>query len=162
MVNYIDHFINDEDLRFPVSNFFVLVSRFEFALKCVQHSENKTYWRINRNGICTPQWGSFSSNVNSNLEEIDNEELQEARAYYHENPPKMETASQVFSDDAPDMSSIMQVYRVRCNLFHGGKYVLPEHDHDLNRYRLLIKYGTIILEEAIAVDEDVNSYFWKK
>lgn len=159
MHDYINRFINDESLQVPVFNFFVLVSRFEFALKKVEG-----YSGNNRMGIYSPHWRKFKDENESKIIQLKetNQILADALNYYEEKPPEKQIGPQEFQAEDED-SVLMQVYRVRCNLFHGGKYILPEEgveEHFISRYKSLVENGIIILEEAIKVDEEVGFYFW--
>lgn len=169
--NYLLNRLNEKDLVFE---FFVVFSRFEYALKhsgFVLGSEKNIF----------ANWDRFAASERDNFNYQDNEQLKQAAEYILGNPPR----KQVFIDenpqwmdmlreDEPDLLRLTNFIRtIRNNLFHGEKLsnlldkFSPRNKHLLQN-AILVLYALVNLnmtvkqaflgELAWEMDDGVNVY----
>jgi len=148
------HGVNSE----MVFDFFVVFSRFEYALKRAGFLKNGTR--------ADPDWTAFADKVAKKFEKLSNSDLIQAKAYLINNPPKKQIREgKRFDWIAPQRGTtpearwlLVLVKIVRNNLFHGGKY--PRNiQSDPARDSQLIESCLIILCECIHLDEEVERFF---
>ena len=146
----------DNDGRILISKFFIVFSRFEYALKSANH----------RNGA-NPNWDSFASSINGNFDKERSEELKEAVEYIVNNPPKVQGEfdgkliwkDREFHDNTPlTLRLSLSIRDIRNNLFHGGKFQGTFQPEISRNYRLLEK-SIIILNEWLGMDRQVREKF---
>ncbi len=143
-----------------VLEFFLMISRFEFALKITKYAKGD-------NNRAEPDWAKYAKDICEQFNKNKTKELLNACEFYLQNPPK----KQVLVNGALDWSKtlpnnntkepeilISLVRRVRNNLFHGGKYNAQLHD-ETARNEELLKAGIIILQECLNVSPDVKQAF---
>jgi hypothetical protein len=152
----IDEFIPNE-IQQLVFRFFVIFSRFEYALK--------------RSGFVTqdadPAWDAFAKAHRDHFTSEETPELRTACDYFETHPPRR----QIFDGGAlswsppvsrthePQLTWLLcMIRRVRNNLFHGGKYPIA-HDPDPSRDPTLLNHALVILYASLALDESVSSHF---
>lgn len=146
--------------KYPeITEFFVIFSRMEYALKAEGFLINK------RNAEA--DWPSFAENIKDQINKKTGENgFKKAIDYILTNSPKAQInengiikweirpASQ--GNDIKDLFTYIK--RIRNNLFHGGKFsngVLEDFDRDLN----LVRSALIILKESINYNSKVHDAF---
>lgn len=134
----------DNDGRILISKFFIIFSRFEYALKSANYIK----------GI-NPNWDSFASSINGNFDKERSEELKEAVEYIVNNPPKIQDITEgkliwkdrVFPKNAPlTLRLSLSIRDIRNNLFHGGKFQ-GTFQPEISRNYILLEKSIIILNE---------------
>jgi len=145
---------NDAALIF---DFFIVFSRFEFALKRVG------YFTGDETRI-KPNWDEFCKNIKDRFDKARTPELQKAYEYYLTYPPKKQIAKNnkvvwkknVQGENETEFEWIIRSIRiVRNNLFHGGKF-----PYDQIRDNTLLFHGLVILHECLNFDENLMSIFY--
>lgn len=144
---------DDADLIFK---FFIVFSRFEYALK-------KSGYVRYRTNYLKPDWEKFSRSTQSKVNQFSSHILQEAFQYYLTRPPKIQAIeNQTFvwkenkkMKDETDYHWIIRSVRiVRNNLFHGGKF-----PWEAIRDKKLLSHGLTILYYCLELNEDVSTAF---
>ena len=153
-----------------VTDFFIVFSRFEYALKKTK------YIKADRSGNAEPNWNSFIKDNKAHFESIEkSEELQRAIDYLKKYPPKKqvykkisdgdETQKFFLADITPEKQEMKYLFTiikvVRNNLFHGGKYPFsslkePARNTDLLRNSL------IVLEVWLKLNKEVKILFFNR
>jgi hypothetical protein len=141
-----------------VFRFFILFSRFEYALK--------------RAGFVTanaePAWDDFAKKHRKDFEPDKTAALKSACAFFETHPPRKQTcvggslswSRQLKRANEPQLVWLLcMVRRVRNNLFHGGKYPVP-HDTEPSRDMGLLKHAITVLDACLVLDDTVESHFW--
>lgn len=120
-----------------VTNFFMVFSRFDFALK------RGGFVLGNVGGRAEANWDVFANALG--IEFFNTVRLVPEVGIFFNNPPKklmvMEDGSADFADAEPPTSSaelFVTVRRVRNNLFHGEKFWVGERDENLMNAALLV------------------------
>jgi hypothetical protein len=144
----------DRDLVFE---FFLLFSRFEYALKragFVKGDDSKAQ----------AHWPRFARSIDSKLTSATEQEFLEAVLILNLEPPKKQVmkcgqlgwAENVKESHETDAEWILRLVRtVRNNLFHGGKY--PELVvEDYERNRNLLKACLVILKSTARMNPSVH------
>lgn len=149
------HQINPEDAE-VIFDFFVVFSRFEFALK------HAGYLKGNRDKA-EPDWDKYCTSVQDKFDKTSPLEFQEACGYYTSYPPKKQVVidgqvewkeNQQGSTESEFRWIIRSVKTVRNNLFHGGKFpYMPLRD------TRLLSYALVILHECMKYDRKVEREF---
>lgn len=148
--------------RESVFEFFVVFSRFEYALK------RSRFARGDATQI-DPGWDQFANAINTSLLQNPLPQLAEAIDYLINEPPR----KQVYAPDLPDWAaacngtnSTVNAQRLLCltravrnNLFHGGKYPTGPV-YDTARDEQLLRHCLVLLNECLKLDQEVNDYFW--
>jgi len=125
--------------------FFVVFSRFEYALK------KTNYWLFP--GKVQPDWDRFGREFSFPVELADNSVLK-AIEYFKEQPPKKQVYRNngldfddiVFSAKDTDKEKLVKyVKTVRNNLFHGGKYPLIYQEDPSRNPKLIEACVTLLL-----------------
>ena len=140
-----------------IFEFFMVYSRFEFALK------QTGYRRIAKDEHVEPNWYEFSSKFQEKFNPDKSPELHQAFDYYLSNPPKIQVVENdklswkknyKRENDTDFTWIIRSIGIVRNNLFHGGKF-----PWDQVRDIALLSNGLIILYECLDLDETLFSIF---
>ena len=157
-----------------VFRFFGMFSRFECALKHCRRFVRQggklvaePDWRV-----ANPDWLEFAKLIRGEFADCRATEFVAARAYLLRHPPK----TQVLSADKtlgweethrePDEweeGYVLRLVRtIRNNLFHGGKYPLPEGAVDeAARNRDLLQAGLVVLDLCLSLSPEVEEQFKK-
>ena len=147
----------DRDLLFK---FFVVFSKFEFALK------NSPFLRGDESRA-EPDWECFAASLRCSFQASTSLQLKEACEYLLSNPPKKQVKVNdrlAWSSNDPDSLSeverlLLLVRRVRNNLFHGGKFS-AEGFEDTSRQERLLKGALMILAECLRLSPEVRSLYY--
>ncbi len=141
-----------------IFDFFIVFSRFEFALK------RAGYLKVDKSGrpIADANWTSFAKTVHNEFNKSVSKEFQEACDYYTSYPPKKQDVREGTITWKPNIQGgktefewiLGSVKTVRNNLFHGGKF-----PYDQVRDTALLYYGLVILYECLNYDEQVKQEF---
>jgi hypothetical protein len=146
-----------------VSKFFIVFSRFEYALKragYVNGDENRVF----------ANWDKFASGLSNKFDSALRLELAEAIQYLQSHPPKKQIVAKNelgwketdLNLNEPQLIWLLRVIRViRNNLFHGGKFPMRPVS-DPSRDIQLIKSSLVILEACLDLEPKVQSYFLDK
>ena len=142
-----------------VLDFFLVLSRMEFALKLEGYStgDDKTV---------KPDWDSFAKDISKSFSCENNEALSTAIDYYLAYPPQkqiLDKGQLSWVSSLPNNTTeiekvIILVRRVRNNLFHGGKYNGQVHE-ETERNELLLQMGITIIKEAIHCSQKVEKAY---
>lgn len=148
---------NEKELIFK---FFYSFSRFEYALK-----RSNVFLKGSEKNA-EPDWDKFAKHYEGNFTSIQSGIVGEAVKYIRSKPPK----KQVVVDEELKWSNepnkivykfvdlLLDIRRIRNNLFHGGKYSLgPEVEP--GRDTELLKSSITILEEIAKYDSNINMYY---
>lgn len=163
--------ISNEINRQLSFQFFILFSRFEYALKrSSKFLKECKATTVNTRKICLaePGWNKFSKTNNCKFHPPFSSELSEAVEYFKTTPPKkqlVDIGKLVWSKPEQYTESILllewiidQIKIVRNNLFHGGKFP-GEPVSDPSRDQELMKHAITILIACLDLDEDVKEQF---
>ena len=140
--------------------FIATFSRFECALKSTVYDKGDAHH-------VKPAWSRFAIDINTQFLELNNEELNEAKRYLYENPPKVQVKNEtglifipmtINANLLPTQQFIEIVSMVRNNLFHGGKYA-PDGETDSGRNKKLVQASLIILEYCYKLNPEVKLSF---
>ena len=142
------------------ANFFLIFSRFEYALKRSGYAKGSSGW-------VKADWLEFGKEVEDKFNTQQCEELRDAVKYLKNSPPKKQILKDGQLDwDCPreDEQEILRlinaIKRVRNNLFHGGKYPsMPVTDS--SRDRELIKNSIIVLKHLLYSSRDVKEKYFE-
>ena len=149
----------DKDL---VSQFSIFFSRFEYALKRTVH-----YAKGNENRI-EADWDKFAAEHDSMFNPGRDPTLKAAVVYLESNPPQKQVLKRgTFGwKDVPKQEEsklrnlLLCVRRVRNNLFHGGKFPLPDGSiEEPGRNTQLLQSCLRLLEECLLLNTKVDGIF---
>lgn len=142
--------------------FFVLFSRFEYALKRVPQ------YLMPGEGDAQPNWDRFASDLNARFVLMATPALMSAVTFYENKPPRKQLrkdGQMQWSDPVkPDKNEpllrwlLRSVRIVRNNLFHGGKFpsmLIPEPSRDQD----LLAHAITILTTCLPLSADVQNAF---
>ena len=140
--------INTTINRELVLEFFLALSKFEFALKTSGYAQG------NAQGV-SPNWDKFGADLRELFNCECSDEVLMYCEYYLAYPPQkqaLEGNYLCWVESPPNKASkieniLILVRRVRNNLFHGGKYNIQAAD-ETERNELLLKGAICILHEA--------------
>lgn len=144
-----------------VMEFFVVFSRFEFALKragCLKTD----------NGRAKPDWTKFTADYEKTFDPEKKPRLREAWNYLENEPPMIQVVvdgkldfrvDERLRDMSPFRKATEAVRTVRNNLFHGGKFPNSGVVDDPARKTKLLKKCTILLNEMLVLAPDVKAHF---
>ncbi|PCM58478.1 hypothetical protein [Klebsiella quasipneumoniae] len=138
-----------------VMNFFFYFSRFEHALKI------KNYKKLDRTRryIVGADWNAFVSALNipypSGSDKID-----EAVSFICTNPVKRQKENLTWEDAVPITQAsfnyaLLEVPKIRNNLFHGGKYKRPDKVRDTQ----LLNYSVVLIKACLHGDASLYREF---
>jgi hypothetical protein len=142
-----------------VASFFIVFSRFEYALKRAGYvcGDNRRVWA---------DWDRFSSKLKDTFEPGKTSELQEAVRYLQDHPPKKQIVKAGRLDwrefersesESPVQWLLRLVRTVRNNLFHGGKFEFPVQDPSRNAK--LLQSCLIVLGACLELCPEVQRRF---
>jgi hypothetical protein len=144
-----------------ILRFFIVFSRFEYALKRTGYSKS------DRNNGAWPNWDKFASELKLRFNSSTTQELKYAINYLKDNPPKKQILKHNRLDwkdtkyDQRQPLIIMLICYIKCirnNLFHGGKF--PLHPiKEPARNKLLLKHSLIILNRCLELNIRVKDCF---
>jgi hypothetical protein len=134
-----------------VINFFVVFSRFEYALKSAGYLQNGPNAK--------PDWCEFASDIMTDFDRVEDETVLEAADWLKQHPPKKQVTNNnglEFSDrnDATAHGSVLLtrlITTIRNNLFHGGKYSTDSKFVDSARDIHLLENSLIVLRGFLQV-----------
>jgi hypothetical protein len=138
-----------------VLDFFLTLSRIEFALKVTNYAQGNT-------SRAKPDWDKFGRDIKDHFNIKRDEKLEASCNYYLKLPPQkqiFQNSKLTWVDAIPEGLSdpellLVYVRRVRNNLFHGGKYNIQARD-ETERNEELLKSGISILHEALKCESNV-------
>jgi len=146
-----------------VMEFFVVFSRFEFALK-------RTGYLKRHNGKAEPDWRKFETKHKDEFDSEKEPELREAWNYIDKDPPKKQVVvdgeldfevDERLKGKSPFEKATLAVRTVRNNLFHGGKFPRSGIVDDPARKTTLLKKCTLLIEEMLELDPNVKMEFYR-
>ncbi len=159
-VNTIEELLPAEN-RELVFRFFLVFSRFEYALK-------RAGFTITSRNSVQPSWGGFSSRYHPVFNPSQTSELRVACDYFIDNPPRKQildggnlawSAPQFHTTKPLFIWLVLMVRSVRNNLFHGGKYPITPIQEPARNAELL-QHTLTILHACLPLNSDVyNHYF---
>ena len=132
-----------------VLEFFLVLSRMEFALKLVGFASGD-------DKKVSPDWDGFAKEVSESFDWKANKEVEVAICCYLDHPPKkqvlrngrLDWETAIPNSDTEFERALVLVRRVRNNLFHGGKYNAQSHD-ETARNEELMRQGILILKAVM-------------
>lgn len=141
-------------------DFFVVFSRFEYALKASGF--------ISGNETVSPDWKKFSQKHQEKFETMlsKNESLQAAVDYLIEHPPNKQVSRKnklgwrepSLEETDPILKKTVELVRiVRNNLFHGGKVIQIQRKRDC----LLLTMSLQLLASWLDLNEEIKRNFYK-
>jgi hypothetical protein len=139
-----------------IFDFFIVFSRFEFALK------RSNYFRGTEDKV-EPDWDKFCVAVQERFNKTSSPEFQRACEYYTTYPPKkqvIQNGEVVWKDNIQGTGEsefrwiIRSVKTARNNLFHGGKF-----PYDQMRDTPLLFHGLVILHDCLKLDKKLERIF---
>lgn len=149
----------DRDLLF---RFFVVFSKFEFALK------NVGFLKMGREErTADPDWDCFARSLKDTFQRNSSPELEEACGYLLEGPPmkqvvvdgRLAWSKTGLSESLTEVERVLLlVRRVRNNLVHGGKFS-PEVFEDTSRQEQLLRSSLTVLDACLRLSTQVMNSF---
>lgn len=161
-VNDYEERISEED-RILIGNFFVMFSRFEFALKAT------IIFAGIRGSTVEANWDKFVRSIRDTFNKEKNKDVKNAVEFLVNHPPRIQSLSnntirwidRPFQPNTPEITKLnLHIRDIRNNLFHGGK-IHGSYSDGLRNPRLL-KSAMIVLEEWLELSEEVRNQFLKK
>lgn len=142
-----------------VLNFFLIFSRFEYALKRCSR-----YLGGNKNNP-KADWETFGKDVAKKFNEHACQELEYAKQYLRENPPKKLCKNSegqldwcIPKENLTEIQLLINaVKRIRNNLFHGDKRISSPEDPSRN-YELM-KHSITVLKYLLYSSDEVRSHY---
>ncbi len=143
-----------------VTNFLILFSRFEYALK-----RTESYAEGDQNGV-NANWGRFARDHDSRFKVEKTSELKSAVDFLISKPTK----KQVLKNGVLDFKAVpkqnilllvqvlLTVRRTRNNLFHGGKFPIGPVEEP-GRDSKLIRCCITVLEECLTLNDEIRTNF---
>jgi hypothetical protein len=144
-----------------VFQFFGVFSRFEYALK--------------RSGLlmktekAKPDWGTYADKLRGRFAKVQNKAFQDAVTFLLKEPPKTQVATgnnldfkDTLRGDKHDERYVLDLVKtVRNNLFHGGKYPLPNASvtNDALHNNKLLEACLVILNECLSLYAPVKHFY---
>ena len=149
-----------EQHRELVFRFFLVFSRFEYALKRAGFTSGSTE-------VVHPAWECFSSRYRSVFNPSQTPDLRSACDYFIANPPRkqiLDSGSLGWSEpqfriDEPFLTWLLLMVRsVRNNLFHGGKFPIAPIQEPARNPELL-RHALTIICACLPLDAEVSHHF---
>jgi hypothetical protein len=153
----------DKDL---LLNFFLIFSRFEYALKnsgfFVRHPTDGP-----RLPMAEPDWHRYAVSLRTSFDSGATIELKEACDYLLDSPPNKQVIANnsvawetpVRPEHESYIEFILRMVRyIRNNLFHGGKHSNDVHE-DIERTEKFLNSSIAILKECLKLAPDLNRTF---
>jgi len=154
----------DRDLLKLAYDFFVVFSRFEYALK-------KAGFIIGNDSGVQPNWDRFANKYKNKFTQMaQNTDVEKAIEFFRQGPPRKQVMQvirgwkptwKLTDEDLLEQQQVtllwltLMVRRVRNNLFHGGKEIFS----DLPRDRQLLKFSLVLLRCWLDLDKNVKRHF---
>jgi len=139
--------------REQLFEFFVLYSRYEYALKRAGYIQKDV----------EANWDKFAKDIKGQFEASTSDQLKSAVKYLRERPPLLPPNWEVRTHNSRTYEEkiiIDAVKDVRNTLFHGGKY--PFHPvEDPSRNQQVIESCIKVLWETLAFHNEVRTYFFE-
>ena len=135
-------------------------SRYEYALK------GSGFAKGGANKV-DPDWDAFAQSIADKFDDLDEPRFREAVIYLVTNPPRkqvLDAHGLGWKDSPPDSAhrasaqALLMVRRVRNNLFHGGKFWMPEF-RIKDRNEKLVKASLAVLLACHPLDPRVRMTF---
>ncbi len=157
--NLAKHLIGDIDNNAGWLCFFLIFSRFEYALKRSGY--------VKDGGYLQADWEKFGDDIIDAFESQKCEQLLEAIDYLNKCPPRRQVLKdnklswKPLTNRNNDIRWLITVVKtVRNNLFHGGKYPSGPIT-DPSRDEQLIKHSIIVLKHLLYSSEKVKIAYFK-
>ncbi|MCC7382239.1 MAG: hypothetical protein IT384_10440 [Deltaproteobacteria bacterium] len=148
--------------RDVVFEFFVFFSRFEYALK------RRGFFDGDEKGVAA-NWDQFANSVRGKFRDLDQTAFVAACSYLKMHPPKKQVLHQralSWKETQPGTGESDEAFITRCvrtvrnNLFHGGKYPVPDGPvSEVARDHQLLQHCVAVLDACLALDPDLKRYF---
>jgi len=150
-----------------VADFFVIFSRFEYALK------RSGYAGIYRDGETVyPNWNKYARDIKGKLNMKRDNQLKEAVEYFKHHPPLRQIVRNNVldwtkgKDDAEALSLeeylVKTLKTVRNNLFHGGKFPNPTGPiHEPSRDEKLLKSCLVVIDRLLRLHTSTGYIFYE-
>ena len=144
-----------------VFRFFLVFSRFEYALKRAGFAD------CSRGGVY-PAWNSFSSRYHSVFDPFKTPDLRSACDYFTAKPPRKQIidsgslgwSEPQFRGNEPLLTWLLLMVRsARNNLFHGGKFPIAPIDEPARNPELL-QHALTIICACLPPDAKVSQHFF--
>lgn len=148
--------------RDELGEFFLIFSRFEFAVKAAGYAKQGGW------GEAKADWDAFALAIADELKSQGSEDYERAAQYLSSNPPKSQTYKDGklgWSDQAGKESwsaervLLFRVQGVRNNLMHGAKFLAPE-SQDAGRDQHLMVAATCIIERLVNASPSLREAFF--
>ena len=152
---------NENEQRELTFLFFIVFSRFEYALK-------KAGYVIGNEKKADVNWDCFAKENSDRFTQIEDNNLITATNYYNTVPPKKlvyienNLVWDIGNIDKilPELNKLLVlVRRVRNNCFHGDKFDMLSNE-SAERNVLLIQHGLEIIYHTISCNEVVERFFY--
>jgi hypothetical protein len=146
--------------RTLIFEFFVVFSRFEYALK-------RSGFITGNDRQVSANWDEFASKYNSTFDPERSDAVRQACAYFKECPPckqiltdgSLEWSEPRSLSNEPLLTWLLTVVRiVRNNLFHGGKFPIAPIEEP-TRNPLLLSHALTIINACLSLDYEVRDHF---
>lgn len=157
----IEHSLYPDAHHKLVYRFFVVFSRFEYALK-------RAGYRIGNGDGVKPDWTKFASEYIAICIPSADPKMRDVAAYFSLNPPrrlihddngKMAWSEPQKRTNEPELIWLLEKVRnVRNNLFHGGKYPYNSNIDEPARDSTLLEHTLTIIEASCKFNKDVNRF----
>jgi hypothetical protein len=140
--------------------FMATFSRMEHALK-------SSGYALGNESKVDPAWDRFANEIDQQFNQLEDEELIEAKALLLTSPPRKQVLQNervVFQDQTVDQQqrTTQQILRfvrtVRNNLFHGGKF-LPTGEIEEGRNAALVEASLKVIRACIELNERVKQSY---
>lgn len=149
--------------RALINDFFIIFSRFEYALKTSGFA-NGDEDRVIAN------WETYASAIRQDFDNsIKSESVQDAIVYLTQHPPRVQNYSngnlgwheRIFETNQPLINKLCLSLRdIRNNLFHGGKFS-GNYQEDISRNYILLKSAIKILNHWLQLNQTVEQNFFE-
>lgn len=161
-MNYPDQFAAEDRER--IFRFFAFFSRLEYSLK------RSGFVRKGRQGEASADWAKYAASISDALAAQPQQTFTEAAHYLLSHPPKrlelvgehLRWMANPKRTNEGGAEYLLRVVRdVRNNLFHGGKFPLPNGGPvlELARDRRLIDCASVVLTVCLHSNDEVERFF---
>ncbi|WP_343551490.1 hypothetical protein [Klebsiella quasipneumoniae] len=138
-----------------VMNFFFYFSRFEHALKIKGYKKLD----VNQRYIVGANWGAFAGSLKIQYPS-GSDKVDEAVSFICNNPVNRQKADLSWKRATPIApitfkKALLEVPKIRNNLFHGGKYNRPDRVRDTQ----LLNYSIVLIKACLHGDADLYREF---
>jgi hypothetical protein len=145
-----------------VAEFSIVFSRFEYALK-----RTPPYAAGDEKGV-KADWDKFAKDHDALFAQDTDKELKVAVGYLQSHPPEKQILrdnklgwQHVCQQDVPPLQNLLlSVRRIRNNLFHGGKFPIPDGPvHEPGRDTALLQSCKTVLLKSLGLNDEVRRHF---